>query len=77
MRKMPKSLTLSGAAFVTGVMTGLATALLYAPQSGIRTRRQIRRYADQVAAKTSKEVDKAKDMVGGVLEQGKKLVNWQ
>ncbi len=47
---------------VTGAMVGAAAALLYAPQSGVRTKKDIRRFA-------RKTVDRLDDLQGNIRDQ--------
>jgi gas vesicle protein len=62
------------AVFSVGVAAGAAVALIYAPQSGIRTRRQLRRgledasdyvkdTAESIAGHAEKYVKRGKDIV--------------
>lgn len=66
-------------AFSIGVAAGAAVALIYAPQSGARTRRQIRRgwedaneyfkdTAGTVAGQAGKYVKRGKDVVDTVVD---------
>lgn len=56
------------AAFLIGALAGSVVALLYAPQSGDKTRRQIRDFVDD-------EVDQARDFVDRTTEKAKYAVN--
>lgn len=56
------------AAFLIGALAGSVVALLYAPQSGDKTRRQIRDFVDD-------EVDQARDFVDRTTERAKYAVN--
>ncbi len=47
---------------VAGGIIGAGVALLYAPQSGKKTRRDISRYAKNVGEKAEEILDKGKDM---------------
>ena len=61
-------------AFLIGAMLGAGTALLMAPQSGARTRRQIRYYAECAAEDM---LDKGKEFVDTLdtaIGVGKKFV---
>jgi len=72
------------AAFGVGVLAGAALALIYAPQSGARTRRQIRRTyddatgfvrdtADAVSDCTSKYFRRSKDVMGEMVDSAQNL----
>jgi gas vesicle protein len=74
------------AAFGVGVAAGAALALLYAPQSGERTRRQIRRgyedaseyvrnSASTVGEQAGKYLKKSKDVVGDVVDSAQNLAS--
>ena len=69
---------------ITGVTLGVVTALLYAPQSGIRTRKLIRREAhrrigqlddlqDDVRSQVNDWVEDVQTVVADGLQRGKKL----
>jgi len=65
-------------AFATGLLVGVGTGLLMAPQSGARTRRQIGSLVDDLKDDAADLAKEAKDVVegalDGVLEKGKRLV---
>lgn len=74
------------AAFGVGVAAGAALALLYAPQSGERTRRQLRRSYDDasdyvrttasnVSDQAEKYIKRSKDMVGDVVDSAQNLAS--
>ncbi len=74
------------AAFCVGVAAGAALALIYAPQSGARTRRQLRRAyddttgfvrdtADAVGDCTAKYFKRSKDVMGDVVDSAQNLAN--
>ena len=74
------------AAFGVGVAAGAALALLYAPQTGERTRRQLRRSYDDasdyvrttasnVSDQAEKYLKKSKDMVGDVVDSAQNLAS--
>ena len=73
------------AAFGVGVAAGAALALIYAPQSGARTRRQIKRTisdagdyikdtADNVSDVANKYLKRGKDVVGDVVDSAQNVV---
>lgn len=55
------------AAFLIGAAAGSVIALLYAPQSGDKTRRQIRHFVDD-------EVDQARDFIDRTTTKAKRAV---
>lgn len=52
-----------GIGFAVGAATGAVIALLYAPQPGIRTRKQIKETAETAQEKLEEAVEKAKETV--------------
>ncbi len=73
------------AAFGVGVAAGAALALIYAPQSGARTRKQIKRTvadatdyvreaADSVSDAANKYLKRSKDAVGDVVDSAQNVV---
>ena len=76
--------TQAAGCMLAGATLGAAVALLFAPQSGIRTRRQIRRLAGNTAERldafqegirgqTADWVEDISEVVKGQVERGKKL----
>lgn len=63
-----------GMAFLTGIMLGLGVSLLAAPQPGIRTRRQLRRLADDLGDHASNMADEAKQTVSDAVGRGKRIL---
>lgn len=74
------------AAFTVGVAAGAAVALLYAPQSGEKTRRQLRRNiedagdyikdaADNLGEHAEKYVKRGRGMVDDVVDSASNAVN--
>jgi gas vesicle protein len=74
------------AVFTVGVAAGAAVALIYAPQSGAKTRRQLRRgmedagdylkdAAETVSDHAEKYVKRGKDVVGGVVDSASNAVS--
>jgi gas vesicle protein len=54
-----------------GFMAGIGAALLLAPQSGARTRRQLEKLAKDLQEDTSHMLGDAKTSIGNVIKQGK------
>lgn len=71
-------LVIGGLAFATGLLVGVGTGLLLAPQSGARTRRQLSNLAEDVreeAAAAAQDTKEAlHDTIDGVIERGKRFV---
>lgn len=74
------------AVFAVGVAAGAAVALIYAPQSGEKTRKQLRRgfedagdyikdAADNLGDRAEKYVKRGKDVVGDVVDSASNVVN--
>jgi len=74
------------AAFGVGIAAGAALALIYAPQTGVRTRRQIRRgwedaneyvrdTVNTVSEQAGKYVQRGKDAVDGVVDSAQNVVS--
>jgi len=65
---MKKSATLGGILLVAGGLIGAGVALLYAPQSGRQTRRDIARYSRKVRRQAEDIVDEFAGNVHGMVE---------
>jgi len=65
---------MSTTTFFAGLVAGIGTGLLLAPQSGARTRRQLHSLAKDLEEETSHILGDAKTSIGKVIEQGKSLV---
>lgn len=74
------------AVFAVGVVAGAAVALIYAPQSGEKTRRRLRRgfedasdyvkdAADNLGDHAEKYIRRGKDVVGGVVDSASGAVD--
>jgi gas vesicle protein len=60
-------------AFSIGVAAGAAVALLYAPQSGIRTRRQLRRGFEDASDCVRNTAETISDQTGKYMKRGRKM----
>ncbi len=63
-----------GLAFITGIVIGTGMGILMAPQSGTRTRRKIRNFAEDAGERVSEFSGDARDAVDNLMERGKKFV---
>lgn len=63
-----KSVMVGGIMLIAGGLLGAAAALLYAPQSGRQTRRDISRYSRKVRRQTEDIVDDFAGNVHGMVE---------
>ena len=64
----------STTAFFAGLVAGIGTGLLLAPQSGARTRRQLHSLAKDLQEETSHMLSDAKTSIGKVIVQDKTCV---
>ena len=69
-----RCLMVAGIMFFSGIMLGLATGVLLAPQSGSRTRRHLLSMVEDVGERANEWVDDAKGAVTDVVDRGKKFV---
>jgi gas vesicle protein len=65
---------MSTTTFFVGLVAGIGTGILLAPQSGARTRRQLGNLAEDLEEQTSHILGEAKDSLKRVIRQGKHLV---
>ena len=68
------SLGAVGLAFVTGGLAGAAVALLLAPQSGRKSREQVRGYARRAEEHVHELADKATDVMDQAVDKGHEFV---
>jgi len=64
-----------GLSFFTGCLLGGIAGLLYAPQSGARTRRRLVSVARDVREKAGEMADDATVTIKKAVERGRRLVN--
>ncbi|MDT7041714.1 YtxH domain-containing protein [Candidatus Nitronereus thalassa] len=74
MEESNRALVFGFVAFFAGVMIGLGTGLLVAPQSGNRTRRQLQNMAMDAQEDAETLVKDTKEKVSGWVDKGKKLM---
>ncbi len=65
---------MSTTAFFAGLVVGLGTGLLFASQSGARTRRQLHSLAKDLQEETNHILSDARTSIGKAVEQGRSLV---
>ena len=57
--------------FLTGAMVGAGLALLFAPQSGKETRKQIKDFSDKLGGEVKDGVEKISEKAKGLIEEAK------
>jgi gas vesicle protein len=65
---------LAGLALMAGVVLGTGLGLLIAPQSGSRTRRQLKNMMEDASERAGEFADDAKEAVSDIVERSKKFV---
>jgi len=65
----------AGLTFFAGCVVGGVTGLLYAPQSGARTRRQLVGFGEDVRERAGEVTEQAAHTIHKVVEKGRSLVN--
>lgn len=63
-----------GLALITGIVLGTGLGMLLAPQSGARTRRQLRNMVEDATERVGELADDAKETMTDVVERGRKFV---
>jgi len=66
---------MGGFMFLAGVAVGVGTGLLIAPESGARTRRRLRDYAEDLGDQITDLADETKVKVGKFVDRGKDFVD--
>jgi gas vesicle protein len=61
-------------AFLLGGALGACAALLYAPESGKRTRVRIRRFTDDLQERAVNAAEEIRDRIEDAIEQGREAV---
>lgn len=69
-----RCLMVAGIMFFSGLMLGLATGVLLAPQSGSRTRRDLLSLVEDASERANEWVDDARGAVNEVVDRGRKMV---
>ncbi|WNM62913.1 YtxH domain-containing protein [Candidatus Nitrospira neomarina] len=65
---------LAGVSLMVGVVLGTGLGLLMAPQSGSRTRRQLKNMMEDASERAGEFAEDAKEAVTGMVERSKKFV---
>ncbi len=63
----------AGLTFFSGLIFGLGTGVLLAPQSGSRTRRHLRTMVEDMGERAGEWVEDAKDTMNDVVDRGRKI----
>ena len=63
-----------GLALVTGILLGTGLGLLMAPQTGRRTRRQIKNYLHDTSERMNDLADDTRDRMSDFIDKGKQFV---
>jgi gas vesicle protein len=64
-----------GFSLLTGLLIGGFAGLLYAPQSGSRTRRQIANFAEDMKERAGEMAEDATVVVNKMVDNGRRFVN--
>jgi gas vesicle protein len=67
--------TLAGLSLMVGMVLGTGLGLFLAPQSGSRTRRQLRYMMEDASERAGELADEAKEAVTDIMERSKKFVS--
>ena len=65
---------IAGLSLMVGVVLGTGLGLLMAPQSGSRTRRQLKSMMEDASERAGEFADDAKEAVTDIVERSKKFV---
>lgn len=65
---------IAGLSLMVGVVLGTGLGLLMAPQSGSRTRRQLKSMMEDASERAGEFAEDAKEAVTGMVERSKKFV---
>lgn len=66
---------MGGFMFLAGMAVGIGTGLLVAPESGARTRRRLKHYAEDIGDQITDLAGDTKYNVGRFVDRGKDLVD--
>ena len=65
---------ISGSFLIAGIFLGMTMGMLAAPQSGIRTRRKLKRMIDDVGDRVDDWTEETKEAVGEMVTRGKDVI---
>ena len=74
MKSERRWLLFSSINFLTGLVLGLSIGVLYAPQSGTRTRQKIRDMAEDAAERVEDWADDTQKTMSDLMKRGKETV---
>jgi gas vesicle protein len=74
MKERSSSCTIGSMAFISGVAMGIAIGLLWAPQSGKRTREDLQDFATDTLDQAEEWMDSTKDTVENLVKKGKAAI---
>ncbi|WP_455243943.1 YtxH domain-containing protein [Petrachloros mirabilis] len=66
---------MGGFMFLAGLAVGVGAGLLIAPESGARTRKRLRNYAEDLGDQITDFADDTKVKVGKMVDRGKEFVS--
>lgn len=64
-----------GFSMLTGLLIGGIAGVLYAPQSGARTRRQLSNFAEDLRERVGEIAEDATEAIEKTVEKGRRLAN--
>ena len=64
-----------GLSLLTGLLIGGIAGVLYAPQSGVRTRRQISNFGQDMKERAGEMVEDTKGSMEKLADQGRRMVH--
>ena len=64
-----------GFSLLTGLLIGGIAGVLYAPQSGAKTRRQISVFGQDVKERAGEMVEDTKESMGKMVDQGRRMAH--
>jgi gas vesicle protein len=74
MKGVASRCTIGTMAFISGVALGVAAGILWAPQSGKRTREDLQELTTDTLDQAEEWIDTTKETVGDLLKRGKAAV---
>jgi gas vesicle protein len=75
MNDQVRDMGLNGLMFMTGLIAGLGTGLLFAPRSGEETLERLRHLASDAGVSTGRLIEDVKGAAGIMCEHTKRLLN--